>query len=369
MIETNRQILKNVGNLGNESMKRIVFGLFIIGLVVGSGACQRQIVMTSSTAPIDGRYDLAFPFGANSDALEKVLTSVKLLNATAYYESYRFPFEAKVRLKDIHPDMLTQGGYPKTVYNDYAVGTATVIYQRQRRVAVLSCAHVVHFPDTVITYYESPDGNAAPYVYRIAMKKRQRHFIADLRHGEDFDILAIDHQLDVAILGKELLTSLTDTYVLDYPLGKATQLEWGSLLYLFGFPSGKKMITTGLVSAPNRNAQHGFLVDALFNRGFSGGLVLAIRDGYPNFELVGIVNAVAADNEAVLVPGEFASSQGDLPMNVPYQGEVFAINRKKINYGISFGIAIEAILEFMQKHRIQLENRGFYLEYFFKKPT
>lgn len=350
-------------------MNRLFFFILLIGGWFFSVSCQRQMVLTSSNVPIDGRYDLAFPFGANSDALQKVLRSVKLINATAYYESYRFPLEAKVRLRDIHPQMLAAGGYERTVYNDYAVGTATVIYLHQQRVAVLTCAHVVDFPDTVITYYESPDGNPAPYVYRISTLRRQRHFVADMRQGEDFDILAIDNNQDLAILGKKMAAPPSEVHVLGYPLGRAAELEWGNLLYLFGFPSGKKMITTGLVSAPNRNAQHGFLVDALFNRGFSGGLVLAIRDGYPNFEMVGIVNAVAADNETVLVPGEFASTQRDLPVNVPYQGEVFAMNRKKINYGISFGISIEAILDFIRANRIPLENRGYRLDLFFQQPT
>ncbi len=350
-------------------MKRLLFWIMVIGAMTVTVACQRPLVLTSGNVQIDGRYDLAFPFGANSDALEKVLRSVKLINATAYYESYRFPLAAKVRLRDINPGMLMAGGYEKTVYNDYSVGTATVIYQHQQRVAVLTCAHVVNFPDTVITYYEHPDGNAAPFVYRISIMRRQRHFVADMRQGEDFEILAIDNDLDVAILGKTLLGPPADVHVLSYPLGRAEQLEWGNLLYLFGFPSGKKMITTGLVSAPNRNTQHGFLVDALFNRGFSGGLVLAIRDGYPNFEMVGIVNAVAADNETVLVPGEFASSQGDLPVNVPYQGEVFAMNRKKINYGISFGIAIEAIQDFIRANRIPLENQGYRLDFFFQQSA
>ena len=45
-----------------------------------------------------------------------------------------------------------------------------------------------------------------------------------------------------------------------------------------------------------------FLVDAVFNRGYSGGIVLAIRDGVPNFELVGLVKSVPAEYEYVMKP-------------------------------------------------------------------
>lgn len=343
--------------------------ILILGLGIITFGCTRHVVQTSPVSIVDGRYDLAFPFGGNADALKAILKSVKLINATAYYQSYLLPRSAKITYRDINPTMLKQGGYEKTVFNDFAVGTATIIYHQNKRIAVLTCAHVVNFADTLVTYYKTTEKSSNQYVHRISFKKREKFFIADMRQGDGFQVIATDPDLDLAVLGKQMLFPPSKITVFDYPLGHAQELEWGNLVYLIGFPSGKKMITTGIVSDPNRNSRHDFLVDALFNRGFSGGIALAIRDGYPNFEWVGVVNAVSADNDIVLVPNEFKNGFNDLPVNTPYEGEVFASNRKRINYGISFGISIESIRGFLADHRLELENRGFQMDTFFRKPT
>ena len=63
-----------------------------------------------------------------------------------------------------------------------------------------------------------------------------------------------------------------------------------------------------------------FMVDAMFSRGFSGGIVLAIRDGVPNFELVGMIKLVSAHSSFVLTPEK--DGGGDLVFDpaVPYTG-------------------------------------------------
>ncbi len=186
-----------------------------------------------------------------------------------------------------------------------------------------------------------------------------------MREGEGFEILAIDHNLDAAILGKRLNFVAKENFpIFKYPLGAAKELDWGNLIYLVGYPSGKKMLTTGIISSPDRTPDHGFLIDALFNRGFSGGIALAIRDGVPNFELVGMVNAVAADHEMVLTPGEFPNVN-DLNLSVPYTGDIYVLSQKKINYGVSFGISIEAISDFIRRNKTNLKSQGYEISNFF----
>ncbi|MCB0275009.1 MAG: hypothetical protein KDI06_09365, partial [Calditrichaeota bacterium] len=120
---------------------------------------------------------------------------------------------------------------------------------------------------------------------------------------------------------------------------------------------GKKMITSGMVSPNSRDRGRDFLVDALFNRGFSGGIVMAIRDGIPNFELVGIVSAVAADEEAVLIPDP--SYVSDRPAHgQPYIGRPIISPRKVVKYGVTYGIGIEAIREFIAANREAIEGYG-----------
>ncbi|MCK9203995.1 MAG: hypothetical protein M0P58_06080 [Bacteroidales bacterium] len=40
----------------------------------------------------------------------------------------------------------------------------------------------------------------------------------------------------------------------------------------------------------------------LLNKGFNGGTILAVRDGIPNFELVGLVKSISTKREYVLCP-------------------------------------------------------------------
>lgn len=329
-------------------------------------SCARQMSYTSPGAVEDGKYDMAYPFGGDSNLLKGILESVRMVNATVYYEQYTFSREEDIHAEDITPTFILSVKDRKRVYNDFRVGTATLIHSSTKRIAVMTCDHVVNFPDTVFSYFPEKKATKNPKIHQIAFKRRQENFITDIRQGDAFKILISDPKLDIAILGKDFLYySEQPPPVFKYPLGKAEDLDWGSLLYLVGFPSGKKMITTGIVSSPNRNQRHDFLLDALFNRGFSGGLALAVRDGLPNFELVGIVNAVAADNDWILTPGRLSATLD--PESIEYyDGPIYVAQSKKINYGISFGISVESIQEFIKRHSSLLSDYGFQPDQFFQ---
>ncbi len=340
----------------------------IAGCVMGwmTTSCTRYITAASPPGLHDGKYDSSFPFGNDTDALEKIVASVRLLNAVAHYKQYDFSRAQEISPSQFTGDFLKKHADQQYVSQDFAVGTATVIYADRNRIAVLTCAHVVNFPDTVITYYILPDGSADSLIRSVAIKTKERIHLSDLRQGENLKILAMDTDLDVAVLGKEFVYHPPKTMpVLPVPPGKARELHWGNFVYVIGFPAGKKMITRGIISNPNRGTRHGFLVDALFNRGFSGGIVLALRDGVPNFELVGIVNSVSAETEVKLAP-ESGIDQSLVDSNIPYTGNIYLRTQKNINYGISFGISIEAIRDFIREHSIELENAGYHLAKFLK---
>lgn len=107
------------------------------------------------------------------------------------------------------------------------------------------------------------------------------------------------------------------------------------------------MISKGIVSSPNLDGSGTFLIDAVFNRGFSGGIVLAIRDGVPNFELVGLVRSIPADSEFVLRPAQQSGNKSFNPA-LPYKGEVFVDQQKTMKYGVTRVIPIEIIAEFIE---------------------
>ena len=118
------------------------------------------------------------------------------------------------------------------------------------------------------------------------------------------------------------------------------------------------MITKGIVSQPNRDKKGSFLVDALFNKGFSGGIVLAIRDGVPNFELVGMAGSVSADINYLMVPPENIK-ETEFDPRIPFNDDIFVKAEKTINYGITFIISSEIIREFLLENRKSILGRGY----------
>ncbi len=144
--------------------------LFLIGSFMMS--CNKRITYSSQKMVADGKYDLAFPFGGDSEDLHALLESVRLINSTAFYESYVFSFSEEIKKTDVKKSLFKENRHTeKTVYNDFAVGTATYIYYDANRVAVLTCAHVVDFPDTIITFYETED-SVSNIVRRVSIKKK-----------------------------------------------------------------------------------------------------------------------------------------------------------------------------------------------------
>ena len=355
-----RRILKFP--LINNNMKNPFYALAVISLIYLSCSSTSPKHATVSS---DGKYDSEFPTKSSSKVLEQLSESVKRISSIAFYDGYIFPKENKVMKTEILSESYINKAVKSFSFNNSAAGTATIIYAKKKRIGILTCAHVVDYPDTVITFYPLEEGDTIRYIETYSLKKRQRNFLVDLPQGDGFEILAIDHDLDVALLGKELLfPSFSKTPILNLPLGSAKDLQWGSFVYVMGWPKGQKMVTRGIVSNPNRDQKHSFLIDALFNRGFSGGIIIAIRDGIPNLELVGIVSSVSASFEQILVP-EAEQDVSKFDPRLPYSGENFIKNQQKIDYGITFGISIDAVRRFLNDNRETIESKGFEFSNFF----
>jgi hypothetical protein len=313
----------------------------------------------------DGRYDSEFPYRGCSKQLEEMSESVKMLSSIAYYRTYAFEREEHVTHASLSPDIITSHEKNAVYGNSTASGTATVISYNDHKVALLTCAHIVDFEDTILTYYFGSDHRPTNILRTVAIKVKQTNYVAVFPEGGELDILAMDKTIDVAILGRTFLIDPPATLrVFQYPMGRAKDLEWGSFVYLFGYPSGYKMVTKGIVSSPNRDRKGSFLVDAMFSRGFSGGIVLAIRDGIPNFELVGIVKLVSARSSYILSPSkEFEEMSYDL--SVPYDGTVFVERHTEIESGITQAVPSEQIIEFADANESRLRGEGYHLRHVF----
>jgi len=123
------------------------------------------------------------------------------------------------------------------------------------------------------------------------------------------------------------------------------------------------MITRAIVSTPNKDESGSFVLDAVVNRGSSGALVLAIKDGVPNFELVGIVQWVPEEEINILIPKKLKNNETYNPI-VPYKGELFVKRNSSIRYGIANIISIEAVVDFLGKNKLILNEKKFYFDEF-----
>jgi hypothetical protein len=146
--------------------------------------------------------------------------------------------------------------------------------------------------------------------------------------------------------------------------GRARDLGWGSATYAVGYPMGTLMVTSGIVSNPNCDESGSFMVDALFNKGFSGGIILAQRSGAADFELVGMIRSVYSSKEYVLKPEKMVHEY-IYNTRTPYTGEIRVGTDETINYGVTYAISVESIRAFYRNCRPGIILMGYNLDPFF----
>ncbi len=333
----------------------VTYFIFVIG-------CSPKTKYYSSNQIEDGKYDSEYPIQPVAEDLAKIIESIKLVTVLAYYENFTFSLANQLKKGDFSDDSFRSKAIKKIYLNQPATGTATVVFYHKKKIGLLTCAHILNFPDTAFTYFKDYLGMDTEYVASITIKTRQTNNVIDLPQVKDFEIIVMDNELDLAIIGKDL--SINPTFpipVFNYKIGNAEDLNWGTHVYLLGFPRGKKMITSSIVSNPGPT---NFLIDAAMPRGISGGIILALRDGVPNFELVGIANAVSAETEYYLTPDK-KYNQSEFNPNQSYTGDSFIGVHEKIYYGVTHAISIESIMQFIYDNEQILNQKGYYMDKLF----
>jgi hypothetical protein len=347
-------------------LKKIHLSVIIIVISILITCCSSVTYEKIYPTLGDGKYDSEFPYKGSSDKLQEISESVQRINSTGFYNTYFFNIEDSVSLDDLR-NIPAESLTDETGYADQSSsGTATIIYYADGNIALLTCAHVVNYPDTVISYFMDAEGHSTDFIETVLIKDNQIIYAAGFPEGSRLEILVIDEELDIALIGRHYNVIMDFKFpVFAYPTGEASELDWGTFVYVFGYPMNYQMITKALVSSPNRDSNGSFLLDAVVNQGYSGGIVLAIKDGIPNFELVGIVQWVPEEEDFYLSPPRRKDNE---PYNllVPYNGETYIKRHSNIKYGIAKIISIEAIIEFLEEYKEYLFDHGYYLENFIK---
>jgi hypothetical protein len=314
---------------------------------------------TNQLNPIVNEYTTIFPNHDVANELELISKSIKLINNLTFYKTYAFA-DSTITYENLDDFDLLERAIASYTISKTSSGTATIINISGNSVALLTAAHIVSYPDTVISYFSS-NGKRSKYIESVLHKERQKIY-SDLPDGGLLKILAMDNKNDIAIIGNKFDDITPIRFPLfNFDIGNAKELKWGSFVYLLGYPMHHKMVTSGIVSNPNYNGTGDFLVDAPINRGSSGGLVLAIRGKAPNFELVGIISSVPAEKRFILTPNNPARDINFLP-GTQYIGEMAIEQLDGIKYGIGKIVSSEKVMKFIKENEASLIQQGYLMQ-------
>ncbi len=336
-----------------------VKGLVIAALLFISFSCS-PVIYESSTGFVKGNnYDSGFPNSNSSKQLGEISRTVYRINSLAFYRVFIFSDSSRIKKNDISDQLIQDENVKSTYIDRTSSGTALLLYSSGGKVLLLTCAHIIDFPDTIITYFSNAKGILTDKVQSIGFKEKETIYIAGFPGDSQVKDIITDKNTDLALLGNNYgPANRTYFSVFNFPFGDSKQLDWGDFVYLFGYPMNYKMVTKAIVSSPDYDNNGSFLIDAVVNRGYSGGVVLALRGGVPNFELVGIVQWITDENQNILEPEPLEGALKYDP-TAPYKGNMFVKQLQLLRYGIARVIPVETIKSFLKDNAEFLNRNGY----------
>ncbi len=339
-------------------IRRPLLLVFFLLLTLLFWSCSpKSLPETKPAYAADGKYDSGSPTRGSSAQLDKIAQSIYRVNVIAFYKTYTFDKSAQVTSESLKKGDAEKHALSHVVSSQSVLGTASVVYADNEKAALLTCAHVVNFHDTIIRYFPDSSG----IIRSVALKLKQKNYVAGL-NNPNVRLIATDDRHDIALLAAEINPD-EHVDVMPFSIGKSFHLDWGTFVYIMGFPKGYKMVESGIVSKPDKNRNGFFLTNAIFNHGISGGPVFAIRDGSSHFEWVGIASSSSFTSIFYLEPKiEKAETYSKTET---YMGKVSINNKKMINYGVTFSVSMDEIVRFIKLIEPKLEQQGFSSRQFF----
>ncbi|PWN06217.1 S1 family peptidase [Rhodohalobacter mucosus] len=236
-------------------------------------------------------------------------------------------------------------------------GTAIIMSNGNGYSSLFTASHTVTFPDTVYHYAPQNPSEDDRWVEAVSIKESVSHFFFGGNSVFEFEVLANDPVMDLAVLlyrwGRDGDPGLEPLAI---SAGDFDKLDWTDRVYVLGYPRGVRMVTSGMVSKQEINSRRTFAVDAIFNRGFSGGPMFTVRNDGRGLEWMGVLTSASAEKEFYLSPDY---RQGiEMSHGRPFTGIPIIQETSRINYGISFGVDINQIADFYEDNRTVLRRNG-----------
>ena len=326
----------------------VASALFIYG-------CGTQQVMTERNSG-DGYYKNNAHSDRFRQQVERGFESIRRLQNTVMYRTYLFNPNQTITRSQIGSFNIENVAVASEVESVTNAGTATVLSNNGIKTVFLTASHTVSRPDTVIHFYDLDTGSPGDRVEAVSIKMSEHHFVIADEGIVGLDLVASNRSKDLALLISN--ESIEEQYNLE-PIaldpGRFEEVEWGDMVVAMGYPRGVQMITQGVVSLSN-HPHRSLVMDLNINRGYSGGIVFALRSDGSGMEWVGMITSAMGERELYLAPED--GIQTEYNPEIPYRGEAYVKSRPVIYYGISYAVDINEISLFVQENRNLLRSRG-----------
>lgn len=259
-------------------MKKLVFrGLLALSLLLSpcTPAVAQQLVkpkVQQVSIVKDGMYDNHNSFVDESKySLEEILESVEMIEHEITY---------KVDYTDL------EGKLNSTTKKQSMFGSGVVIEKKDGKAYILTNKHILE--ESTSLNFQLPKS----YKFIKAEKVSERTYIIKnwLLFKKQIDVkeVASNSRLDIALLEAD---DSKDFKKFPYKIGNSDDLSAGDFVWVMGNPLGIEDYTLkGNVSKEDyNNNPNYFMIGCDVQPGYSGGIVVAVRDG--KYELVGLVTA------------------------------------------------------------------------------
>lgn len=286
------------------------------------------------------------------DQIKESFESIKRIHNTVTYQTYVFDpanYPTRQEVETMGPQALA---IDTDTDSHSTAGTITVLENHQRRTTFITAAHVVSFADTIWHRAENRSRLEA-----VSVKTSLVHFMFDDNDLHNLDVAIVDSRRDIALMVLDW-TDGDNPHLQELSLqpGDHEELDWTDMVYALGYPRGFQMVTRGMVSNFTTIPRRSFIIDAPFNRGFSGGLLFTVRRDGTGLNWVGMLSAAYAETEHYISPGEIEDE--DYNPNIEYDGPLYLKRERRLNYGITYAIGMEEIGGFFRENSEDIRRLG-----------
>lgn len=289
------------------------------------------------------------------DEIKKGLESIKRLHNSVSYRTYQFDLNNLPVQEELVNIDFDSRAVQSIVDHHSKAGSALILSNRQGRTVLLTASHTVTFPDTIWHFAEGDFEQGE--VEAVSVRQSVSRVLVGSDDVYEFEMVANDPDRDLAILARNWRSNERPRLTpLSLQTGNSEALDWTDRIYALGYPLGIEMVTSAMISKPRQIGRRGIVLNASFNRGFSGGSIFAVRGDGSGMEWVGMISSASGETRDYLIPEQLRDE--DFRPNIEYTGAIYTQRTQQINYGITFAVGMEQIKDFYLENRDELGRLG-----------